>query len=689
MYGEWRLARTVIFTAAVALPFYWWWFGPVVSSDQWVVRGLLAGAVYGAVAWYAWVRRSSSGSGPDNDIVEGERDADAQASTAMRLGRRFAIGVAVLHVLLVVWIAWAHSPTAHETRYLVAGLSHWETGHFDVARVNPPLVRLWQALFPLLAGAKTDWSVYPADEPTAGLGGYRPDLVMTARWIRLNGEASHWYVFLGRCANIPLSLLGAWVCWRWALELFGLRAACCAVTLWCLCPFMLTYAALTSPDLGGAALGIAAAYVCWRWARVPNWSRALAFGGALGAAIAARTTNIALLPACVACVFTSSRPRRRRALELAAAMGVALLVLNATYGFEGTFRPLGSYQFISRFFAGHNFSRPVVGNRFRDLIGWLPVPLPEDFVKGVDLQKADFEGVSHWPWSYMAGVWREQAWWYFYLYALAVKLPAGSLILLAAAVIGFLVRKTARSDVIAEVLLACAIAAFFLLVSSQAGFSRESRYIVGVIPFLYVWGSRLAINPLRRSKEPVLWPVLVTVTAVSVLTVYPHCYSYFNAFVGGPFGGPRCLWGGNIDSGQDAVYLSRWAKAHPEARPLFVVVQGQTVYPIHLSGLRDWQPIPADPRSPEPHPKYPPRPGWYAISVSELYYPSDAYAYLRQLKPVAYAGYSIYIFHLTERDVEALRPLFAMIESQSEPDEPPGSDSASDTGDSPSDTSRD
>ena len=212
---------------------------------------------------------------------------------------------------------------------------------------------------------------------------------------------------------------------------------------------------------------------------------------------------------------------------------------------------------------------------------------------------------------------------------------------------------------------------------------------MGVIPFLYVWGSRLAVNPLSRSKEPVLWAALVTAAATSVLTVYPHCYSYFNAFVGGPFGGPRCLWGRNIDMGQDATYLARWARAHPEARPLFAAIRGATAYPVELSGLRDWEPIPADPRTPDPHPKRLPRPGWYAISVSELYDKSDAYAYLRQFTPVAYAGYSIYIFHLTERDVKALRPLFAVIESQSEPDEPSGRGSTSDTGDPPSDTPRD
>ncbi|MGO8746687.1 MAG: hypothetical protein ACLQNE_11920, partial [Thermoguttaceae bacterium] len=43
---------------------------------------------------------------------------------------------------LLAWGAWRHSPTVDEVGSIVAGISHWKLGRFDLYRVNAPLVRL-------------------------------------------------------------------------------------------------------------------------------------------------------------------------------------------------------------------------------------------------------------------------------------------------------------------------------------------------------------------------------------------------------------------------------------------------------------------------------------------------------------------------------------------------------------------
>jgi hypothetical protein len=47
-----------------------------------------------------------------------------------------------------------------------------------------------------------------------------------------------------------------------------------------------------------------------------------------------------------------------------------------------------------------------------------------------------------------------------------------------------------------------------------------------------------------------------------------------------------------------------------------------------------------------------PQPGWYALSVNHLYDRSGQYRYFLSFEPVARAGYSIWIYHLTQEDVE-------------------------------------
>ncbi len=66
-------------------------------------------------------------------------------------------------------------------------------------------------------------------------------------------------------------------------------------------------------------------------------------------------------------------------------------------------------------------------------------------------------------------------------------------------------------------------------------------------------------------------------------------------------------------------------------------------------------------------------PGWYAVSVNYLtgyrYFETDepVYAYFQQLEPVASAGYSIYIYHVTPDDVDKFKSTLEVPTSVDEP----------------------
>ena len=50
-----------------------------------------------------------------------------------------------------------------------------------------------------------------------------------------------------------------------------------------------------------------------------------------------------------------------------------------------------------------------------------------------------------------------------------------------------------------------------------------------------------------------------------------------------------------------------------------------------------------------------PLPGWYALSVNEIYGQSQQYRYFLNFRPVAMAGYSIYIYHITIDEANRVR----------------------------------
>ena len=177
----------------------------------------------------------------------------------------------------------------------------------------------------------------------------------------------------------------------------------------------------------------------------------------------------------------------------------------------------------------------------------------------------------------------------------------------------------------------------------------------------------------------------------SSLGVYPHSLSYFNelaavlptpadasypksisesnekrgvlstiraTFNAGPCNGPRHLLASNVDWGQDLFCLEDWYESHPEARPIKVAYFGS--YPLDQSKVRssgyppigpDWKGIDGK----RDASILGPFPGWYALSVNEIYSRSQQYRYFLNFRPVATAGYSIYIYHITLDEANRVR----------------------------------
>jgi hypothetical protein len=585
-------------------------------------------------------------------------------------------GILAIHAALLAWGATCHSPAFDEVGHLPAGLGHWQQGRFDLYEVNPPLVRLVAALPVLAYQPAIDWDAWPEKDHV------RYEFGLGRKLMQDYGERCCWYFVLARWVLIPFSLVGGYVCWCWASDLFGQTAGLLALTLWCFCPLIVGNAQMITPDTGAAALGVAAHYVFWRWLKSPAWTWALFAGFTLGLAELTKFTWVIFFPLWPALWLAWRWPERdlawrcwiRQAGQLVAMLSLALFLLNAGYLFKGSFQPLKKYTFQSQTLSGRDPSDRKAGirhNRFRNtLLGELPMPVPHAYLVGIDMQKKDFEDGY---WSYFRGEWRHGGWWYYYLYGLAVKVPLGTW-LLALLAIGLAVARpdcrAARRD---ELFLLIPFVLILTLVSSQTGFNHHLRYILPILPFAFILISRVG----RLVVQGAIWLRLVagaalTWTVVASLTVFPHNLSYFNELVGGPAGGGKHLLDSNIDWGQDVILLRDWLRQHPEATPLGLAYFGAfdpsdlgieyrvpPLGPDVGTNDRDVNPITCGPQ-----------PGWYAISVTLLYgysFPINdgqggslrlngpVFTYFQRIEPVARAGYSINIYHVSPEEANRVR----------------------------------
>lgn len=592
---------------------------------------------------------------------------------------RIIVGLPLLaNVLLLSWGAWRHSPSPDEVGHLVAGLSHWDAGRFELFRVNPPLVRAVAALPVLFSSAERPAYCFP-DRVV------RIEALLAQEFCVTNKRDTFWFITVARWACIPFSLIGGYFCYRWALDLYGFVSAVMALVLWCFSPAVIGYGQVIAPDMGAAALGIAAGYYYWRWLRRPRWPAVIIAGIAFGLAQLAKSTWLVLFGLWPALWFVNRVGSRQsvstrsacshQLLQLVAILAIGVYCLDLGYLFEGVGKPLGKYSFVSRPLTGPlGDDDPVEGgNRFSE--GWLamiPVPLPENYVLGVDFQSKEFERGYH---SYLRGKWQTSGWWYYYLYAMVVKTPLGMLLLAVLATVApMLLGKHVRRWRDEITLLAPAVT-IIVLVSYCTGFNHHMRYVFPAFPFLFVWISRIGsclqwsvnwrtniekpANDVGKSVTPVtqvnnttfpkyrfivarmLVVFAMSWSIASGLWIYPHSLSYFNELTGGPKGGHWHLVDSNIDWSQDLLYFDRYLKGNPGIHPLHLAFYG--LYDPTVAGIKFLPP----PTRPEP--------GWYALSVNRLHQYDGQYDYFFRLRPVASVGYSIYIYHITLEEANRVR----------------------------------
>jgi hypothetical protein len=415
-----------------------------------------------------------------------------------------------------------------------------------------------------------------------------------ARWGRPPDEGTR--LWLGRLPTVFLGLALGWLVFRWARELFGFRGGALALFLYTFCPNVLAHSHLVTTDVATALGMFGATYAFWRYRQAPGAGRLAVAAAAFGAAQLTKATALFLVPIFALIVLVeavrqrrprarpevpaatapaagakgdvagarepvagqpgpvaaatdrrgpvaaAARHRLRAALVPAAALAVgAALALNLGFAGEQTLTPLSRYAPVSRPFQALA-ATPVLKD--------LPLPLPLPYVAGLDMVAHDAHGGSL---SYLHGRFSMHGFWDYYLLGALVKVPLGTLSLLAVAV-WLAVTGRVRAPA-AEAFLVVPVAFLLAYLSFALELQIGMRYFLPALPFLFVFAAGAG------AWRPPGWPAAVLVglcvawTAVSSLSVHPRYIPYFNEIAGGPANGWHWLVDSDLDWGQDTRYM--------------------------------------------------------------------------------------------------------------------------------------
>lgn len=463
-----------------------------------------------------------------------------------------------------------------EYAHLPAGVSYWDLGRFYIYRENPPFIKCLAAFPVWLSGSKMDYSHASSktrSEWNVGLSFIEHNSAKNLREFR---RARSIIVFISIVCGITI--------FRWSSELFDGNAGIFCAALWFLDPNVLAFSTVVTTDIGATAMGLLASYLYWRELRCPSLKHSVLCGIMLGFALGSKFSLLILIPAWILIRLLSGRSqessispqiavRKSSWKHLGLIFGISLFVLNLLYLFDGTFQNLGSFDFKSRTLTGSHtidFNMIRLGNRFRGTaIGMIPIPLPIDYVVGLDSQKSDEElGFL----KLSGGRLVRGGMWYDPFLTLSRKSPIGTLILFASTLGSILFKRERpkRDDIVVFIppLL------MFLLLCTQTGMNWINRYTLIAVPFLLIWiGRFIQFGWKYRSARLAIFACLI-LNIVSLFRTRPSYISYGNELVGGPIGAQHVFIGSNFDWGQDLHRLKAWSDKNLAQSPLAITYYG-------------------------------------------------------------------------------------------------------------------
>lgn len=490
-------------------------------------------------------------------------------------------------VLLATTAARSRGPAFDELAHLTSGVSYLQTGDFRFQPENGLLPQAWAGLAVAGDGSVT----LPA---TSGPAWDRSDVWTIGQdfFFRQGNSLSR---LLGQARGMitVLGVLCALLVWLWSRALFGPAGGLLSLAACALSPAMLAHSAIVTSDMAAALFFLASTAALWRLLQRLNVGGVLLAAAALCGLTLSKASAVLIGPIAVILVIARlldpeplpvGRHRLRgRARQLAALAGVAAVITGlvvagmwAAYGarFSAFDESLSSEE--------TRFNKPL--EPMLERTGGLQAPLraalenellPEAWLYGFTFVVAH----SHARPAFLRGEVRDDGWWWFFPYAMAVKTPVALLALMLLGIAGAL--RTERR----ELAPLFALLAVYWAISLTSNLNIGHRHLLPTLPPLFVLVGGAA-RWLRSPGSRLGILALVAGLALTTVSAFPRYLSWFNGLVGGPAQGYRHLVDSSLDWGQDGpalaealegvdapVYLAWFGSADPrafgvDARPL-------------------------------------------------------------------------------------------------------------------------
>ncbi len=551
--------------------------------------------------------------------------------------RILAAALLALFTIAIFVMSGIKNATSDEPPHIAAGMSYLATGSIKINLQHPPLLKELSAISMLAGGVR--WPDTP-DARAVPLTG-ADSLSWSIGKAMLTADPDK-VIFWARIPFILLALMLGALLFLWGRQLFGEAAAVAAVFLYILNPNVLGHSYLVTMDSGLSALCILFLFCLWNYVRTERRSWMIATGFALGAAMCAKFSGIGLLP-----------------------LAGMLLLASRYWSARTPEAPPEPVPVIAKTAGRQKKVVAVADPQPKPKINWLPAIIafaviaviaiftiqaiylfPRDllaYLHGYDQVYADHDPNYKF---FFLGDFGPRTSWYF-AGAYLVKEPLASIIL---TFVGFVVMMRSKTTpVIAKVFVLLPAALLFTAYSLKAA-NIGIRYIIPVLPFLFLMGGVGLASLLQSAAKSIriFGAVLCAWLLIGVVAIFPDHISYFNetacfatpshiGFAAGTRCGPDVLDDSNVDWGGSLKQLQEYLETHQRRRR--VIFSHFATMPPEAYGIQYQNMDPLDLEISR-------RPATYVISAHLLPKARRSGAEWLKGEPTAIVAHAYYVYEL-------------------------------------------
>ena len=425
----------------------------------------------------------------------------------------------------------------------------------------------------------------------------------------------------GRYLTLFFSVSIILLVFQWSRKLYGTRAGLFSAFLFVFCPNNIANAVLVTTDTYSVFFLLATMYFLWRYCNTGSNKHFLWFVVMLGLSQLVKQSLFHLYVLAPLCMIIYAVVKKAHVnwvklfRNLLIAASISWVVINAGFLFWHMNTKLGEFHFMSSLFQKVQHSLP----------DWLPVPLSESFVSGLDQAKyydqlggglagSSFANVTILDKSSTGG-----GFWYYYFVSLLFKTPIPYLVLAGWAKYIFFIKRKGKGFICNEFFLFAPIVYFLVLMSFMYKTQCGIRHIIFIYPLLFIFCGIVFKYAEGKTNRMILLGLGLWLL-MSVGQYFNNYYPYSNEFIGHKKNAYKYVGASNLNFTQAEYLLDKYLQTHP--------------------GIK---------RAPEE-----PQPGKFVLVIDSYLdiWNTGRYQWLRRLKPVGHVEYSYLLFDVSEEDIK-------------------------------------